>query len=283
MSKKNEIATTSKNTAVGMPFDYGEDAGVGVDITMDDLRLPLVVLPQTESKVLREGHAKFVPGGAPGKILNTATKEYYDGAKGMLLVPAMIKTSVIEWLPNNQGFVAEHDVNSEIALNARANGNKRGDNDLVKTKTMVAVRLDEETMEPIDFVVIPFSASKLAAWSDYFTSVNSAKATKNAPLFAQTVRLITHDDENKEGKRYKNYAMFAARNEAGELIDTSKVKNKADAAKLAGTAAVITSLIGPDTAAFLAAKQLREQVMSGAAQIDHAQAAEGSSDEGGHF
>lgn len=284
MSKKQEKAlATTGPTGVALPFDYGDKAGDGMDVTMDDLNLPLLVLAQTESKILIDGESKFVPGGQPGMILNTATKEYYDATPGLLLIPAAIKTSVIEWLPDNAGFVAEHEMGTDIAINAKANGNKNGANDLVKTKTMVAVRVDAD-LNPIDFVVIPFSASKLAAWSDYFTAVNTAKATKNAPIYANLIRLVSFDDKNRDGKRYKNFGMIAARDESGALVDTSGITDKASMSKVAATAAVVTSLIDPASPAFAAAEQLRDQFLSGAATVDHgASAADETGKKDKHF
>lgn len=276
MSKQDKVATTNPNTAVALPFNYGDDAGVGMDVTMDDLRIPMAILAQTESKILIEGESKYVAGGKPGDILNSATKEYVAGDVGLLIVPSSIKTSVIEWLPDNQGFVAEHDITSDVAINARANGNKASNgNDLVKTKTMVATIVDED-LNPTGFIVIPFSSSKLAAWTDYFTVINSAKVTNSAPIFANLIRIVSFDDKNREGKRYKNYAMFPARNEAGALISTKGLTSKKDVAAVAALGYGIGSLLDPKSDAVLAAKLLREQLASGVAKIDR----EGSADAG---
>ncbi len=278
MTKKDAVATTPTDTSLALPFNYGEDAGVGMDITLDDLRIPMAVLAQTESKVLIEGEAKYIAGGKPGDILNSATKVYTPGDVGLLLVPSSIKTSVIEWLPDNQGFVAEHEITSEIAKNARANGNKLNGNDLVKTKTMVATVVDE-SLTPVGFIVVPFSSSKLAAWSDYFTKIDTAKATRTAPIYANLIRLVSFDDKNREGKRYKNYSMFPARNGRGALISTKGLTSKGDVAEVAALGSVVTSMVDPAGLAFLAAKQLREQLESGVAKIDRentADAGEGS-------
>lgn len=284
MSKNDKVATVSANTGLALPFDYGADAGAGMDVTMDDLRIPMAVLAQTESKVLIEGEAKYIAGGKPGDILNSATKEYIPGDVGILGIPSSIKTSVIEWLPDNQGFVAEHAIDSDIAKNARANGNKtENGNDLVKTKTMVLTLVDDNLV-PTGFIVVPFSSSKLAAWSDYFTKIDTAKATRNAPIFANLIRIVSFDDKNRDGKRYKNYAMFPALNEAGALLSTKGLTAKAAVADVAAQGSVVKSLLDPTSAGVLAAKQLREQLLSGVAQIDRESSAEAAEAEGGrHF
>jgi len=284
MSKNDKVANVSANTGLALPFDYGADAGVGMDVTMDDLRIPMAVLAQTESKILIEGEAKYIVGGKPGDILNSATKQYYPGDVGILGIPSSIKTSVIEWLPDNQGFVAEHAIDSDIAKNARANGNKtESGNDLVKTKTMVLTLVDAD-LNPTGFIVVPFSSSKLAAWSDYFTKIDTAKATRNAPIFANLVRIVSFDDKNREGKRYKNYAMFPARDESGALLSTKGMTTAKDVQEVASLGSVVASLLDPSSAGVLAAKQLREQLETGVAKIDReGDASVGESEGTRHF
>ena len=273
--------TTPNPTDLALPFNYGEDAGVGMDVTLDDLRIPFAVLAQTESKILIEGEPKFVPGGVPGDILNSATKSYSKGDVGLLLVPSSLKTTVVEFLPDNQGFVAEHKIDSDIAKSASDNGYKRNGNDLVKTKTMVATIVDED-LYPTGFIVIPFSSSKLAAWSSYFTVIDSAKVTHSAPIFANLIRIVSFDDRNREGKRYKNYLMFPARNENGEIIVTEGLSSP-DRVTASRTGYGIGSLLDPSSPAVLAAKQLREQLASGVATIDRAGSADAGEKGSQHF
>jgi len=273
MSKQDKVATTNPNTAVGMPFDYSAYQGQGLNISLDDLKIPFLQLVQKDSKCLDSDEEKFVPGGKNGDILNTASKVYTDGEKGLLLVPACIKSSMVEYLPDRGGFVGEHEMTSQVAIAGQANGNVNPEsgNDLVKTKTMFAIVVDEATMEPIDYAVVPFTSSKLGPWSEYWTKINTAKFTKDLPEFLHLLRLTVKDQKNAKGK-FKNYSMFPARNEAGELTMN------------AAESSVPHSMLDPNGPLVKAGEELKKAVLSGRAQADNSTREGGeakSSD--GHF
>jgi len=248
--KKNAVAKTG-TSAVAVPFSYGEDAGAGMNISMDDLKVPFLSLVQDDSKVLFEDEEKYVPGGKSGDMLNSATKEYVDGATGLLLIPAVVKTTMIEYQPERGPFVAEHDITSQTAVRGAANGNVNPENgnDLVKTKTMFAIVVDED-LNPIDYVVVGFTSSKLGPWSEYWTKINTAKITKDIPIYANLISLTTRDVKNAKG-RFKNFLMIPARDEKG--VRATSV----------ATASVVASLVDPASAAYAAAKEFAGQVMAG--------------------
>jgi len=61
---------------------FEADAGAGSqNMTQDDLALPfLKVLGQLSPEVNKQ-NAKFISGAEPGMIVNSVTKELYDGKK----------------------------------------------------------------------------------------------------------------------------------------------------------------------------------------------------------
>ena len=249
--KKNEIAKAKSTTVSTEVYDYGEDAGVGMEITMADLRVPRISLIQGDSRVRFEDEPNYVPGAEEGQLLNSGTKELYNGEEGILIVPAMMKTTLVEFKEDRGGFVAEHEMTSEIGRRfPRGRIKEKGTTDLVKTSTLIAVRLDPETMEVVEYLVIPFTSSKLGAWSSYFTKVQTAKKTKGNPLFSRLVRLISFPDK-KGSDRFANYKMFPARNEAGDLT------------LVESEGCVATSFIAPGSDIFLAARGLRDDFLSG--------------------
>ncbi len=251
MTDKNKVATTSKNTAVAVPFSYGEDAGAGMAISLDDLKVPFLSLVQDDSKVRFPDEEKYVEGSEAGDMLNSATKVLTKVGDGLLLIPAVIRTTMIEYQPDRGGFVAEHEITSTAAIKAIANGNVNPDNgnDLVKTKTMFAIVVDED-LKPIDYVVVGFTSSKLGPWSEYWTKINTAKITKDIPIYANLISLTTRDVKNAKG-RFKNYLMIPARTEQGKLA--TSVAN----------ASVVNSLIDPASEAYAAAKEFAGQVLAG--------------------
>lgn len=260
MTKKNAVATTSPDTDVALPFDYGDHAGVGMDLSMDDFRIPFIGLVQKDSKCLDKDEENYVPGGDAGMLLNSATKEYIparidDGntGPGLLLVPAMIATTYVEYLPDRGGFVAEHQLGSDVIAKS-VDGKTEAGNDLVKTKSIFGIVVDEK-LAPVGWIRVPFTASKLGPWSDYFTQIQTAKAVKSAPVYAHLIRLGTKFSKNAKGKFF-NYSMFPARDTDGNLtLDPLK-------------GAVIPSMLNPSSDAFKTAVQLRDAIDQGRAKTD---------------
>lgn len=271
--KTNEIATVNKNE-VALPFDYGVDAGVGLDLTLDDLKIPFITLAQGDSKILDEDEENYVPGGAPGMLFNAATKQYSDR---LLLVPAVKRVTYVEWLPDRGGFAGEHLPSDPVVRQAKANAVSRNElrnpengNQLQETRSIFCIVIDEAN-EPVGFCVVPFASSKIGPWREYFTALDTAKVTRNAPLFAHTIALSSVNAVGK-GKKYKNYQMIPARDADGNIA-TDPLK-----------ANVISSMIPPDSAAYQAAVQLRDAITEGRAEADRdtAEDATGATSDG-HF
>lgn len=260
MATKNTDITKPASGGALVVHDYGDHTGVGMKMDMDDLKIPFIQLSQTDSKILDSEEPNYVAGGSAGQLLNAATQRYSDS---LLVVPAIRRTTYVEWKPNNAGFVAEHEANAEIVRDAKANSADARNlvtasgNELVFTKSLYAIVLNEETMEPEGFCVIPFSSSKLSPWRSYWTKIDTTKATKGAPIYAHTLRVAVKADKNKEGKKYFNLDLYPARDDDGNLASS------------VGESNAISSLIAPDSAAFLAAAQLFEMVSSGQATADH--------------
>ena len=81
MNKETNI-TKRENAGTLATVNFEADAGAGSqNITQDDLALPfLKVLGQLSPEVNKQ-NAKFINGAEPGMIVNSVTKEIYDGKK----------------------------------------------------------------------------------------------------------------------------------------------------------------------------------------------------------
>lgn len=261
----NNKLTTPIGGAVALPYDYGADAATGMDLDMGDLSIPLVSLAQKDSKILDEDEESYVPGGAPGMLFNSAEKRYHES---LLLVPAFRKTSYVEFLPDRGGFVAEHEVGSPEVRDAKLNAVSKFElysqagNPLVETKSLYAIVLDPETLEPTGYVIVPFTSSKMARWRDYWTQIDTARVSKSAPIFAHAVWLTARNERNKKGDKYHNFVMFPAFDESGELLPGT-----ADSSALG---AVRTSMLSPESTGYLAGRTLYTAVSEGRARPDHA-------------
>lgn len=241
-----------------VPYDYGDDAGVGMDISMDDLKIPFISLVQSDSKILDEEEDVYAPGGAAGMLFNGATQEYHES---LLLCPAVRVTTFVEWLPDRGGYVGEHAADSAVVADARANAVSKYElmtndgNELVETRSIYAIVLNGD-LNPVGYCIVPFTSSKMKPWRNYWTAIDTARVSKKAPLFAHLIRLTSKNDKNKKNDKFKNFVMHPARDDKGELVED------------ASSSSVAGSMIDPKHPAYLAAKELRSAIDSGRAKAD---------------
>ena len=221
---------------------------------------------QNDSKVLDADEPNYVPGGSAGMLFNGATRQFSDD---LILVPALRQTTYVEWLPDRGGFADEHAATSPIVAEAKRNAAKKyelrteGGNDLEETRSIYAIVLDSE-LNPVGYCVVPFTGSKMGPWRDFWTKIDTARVSKDAPLFSLMIRISSFDDKNKAGKKYKNYLVNPARDAEGNMTSDPLA------------AAVAGSMLAPTSPQYLAAKQLREAIQSGSATADRETADAGS-------
>jgi len=111
VQRKEEAGALATNL-----FEADADAG-SQNITQEDLALPfLKVLGQLSPEVNKQ-NAKFINNAEPGMIVNTVTKELYDGAKGINVIPVHYDRQYVEWQDRGQSGnapVAIHSADSDI-------------------------------------------------------------------------------------------------------------------------------------------------------------------------
>ena len=102
------------------------DASNGLEnITSDDQAIPrLKILMQLSPELdeLRDEGAK------PGDIYNTVTEEWYDGTKGLRVLPSAYKRQYVEWADRGQGSGAPinvYDASSDILTKTTRDENNK--------------------------------------------------------------------------------------------------------------------------------------------------------------
>jgi hypothetical protein len=124
----NQEVTQKKSGALATNL-FEADAGAGTqNIKQEDLALPFLKVLGQLSPEVNKRDAKYVEGAQPGMILNTVTKQLFDGEKGIEVIPVFYRRQYIEWQDRGEGQgapVAIHDAGSDI-LNktSRDKGNK---------------------------------------------------------------------------------------------------------------------------------------------------------------
>ena len=61
------------------------------------------VLGQLSPEINKKHAGKYVQGAEPGMILNSVTKELFDGAKGIEVIPVFYNRKYLEWKDRGEG------------------------------------------------------------------------------------------------------------------------------------------------------------------------------------
>lgn len=234
----------TKTGSTDIVHDYGDDAGKGYEgQTNDDIIIPTVVVLQQMSPQVEGGD------GVAGQLYNTVTEESYDE---ILAVPAFTKREFVEFVPRTEGggFRGVHEPDSPVVKAAIKASTEFGKyktpegNELVETYSVFWSQVDASG-EPIGMFTMPFTSMKIKVYKKWNTRVRSFQIPSSSgrispPLFANCVKLTTSKEKNNKGT-FHNPVLTPAN---GTLKE---------------------SLVAPNSAAFVAAKQLGELVKSGVA------------------
>lgn len=251
--KKNELAIVESNLPA--VYDFGEDGPASAEITRDEITIPFLTVLQALSPQVA-GEAP-VEGAAPGKLFNTVTGEMFDADTGVIFVPACRHYTFVEWIPrdNGGGFVAMHEPTSDVVTDAKNRSEQFGvystpeGNDLIETFYLYGVLVSEDG-EVTGPVCIAATSTKITPYKKIMTAmggimVPTADGGKmNPPLWANALRITAINTKNRSGQPYKNFAFTHV---------------NGDPAK---------SILPPTHPAYVAARELRTQITSGAAKAD---------------
>jgi len=97
MSNEKQVAVKKE---AGLPSSvlFEDDASSGFEnVKTTSLALPILKLLQNGSGEAQRRNQNYVEGAEPGMLLNTVTKQLYDGAKGVTVIPCHYKLEYQEW------------------------------------------------------------------------------------------------------------------------------------------------------------------------------------------
>ena len=116
MSKEQNL--TKKETAGALSTNMFEaDANQGAqNMEQEDLALPFLKVLGQLSPEINKKNGKYVEGAEPGMILNSVTKQLFDGEKGINVIPCSYERKYLEWKPRELGggLVGMHSVDDAI-------------------------------------------------------------------------------------------------------------------------------------------------------------------------
>jgi len=97
-AQSTEVAVVTSQNGVAIPQDFMQYAGMGMETAdKDSFAIPFLRVIQKMSPEVDESDAKFMEDAKPGMLLNTVTRELYDGKKGVVILPVVFQRRFIHW------------------------------------------------------------------------------------------------------------------------------------------------------------------------------------------
>lgn len=220
-SESTEVAVKEPAALPTASYDYGDDSGAGFEgTTSEDLSVPFLAILQSNSPQVEE---KDPEGCESGMLFNTVTRKIWDAAgpttDGVPFIPVHKERIYVEWVPRKAGggMVGRHDPEGDIVAAAieanegvefgklttpdlREGAASGAFNDLVDTRYVYGLFLDNDGVSTIGFGVISFTSTKLKPFKDWITAMVTLKG--KPPMFANRAVIRTVKQKNDFGTFY---------------------------------------------------------------------------------
>lgn len=202
---------TKKETAVSTDVldDLFADAGEGAAFAADEMQIPFVRLLQALSPQLNKKKPEYIDGASSGDAFNNVTGQYWDGEKGITVVPCYQTTKYLEFVPRDMGggFKGEIAPNNPVLQQTQRVGSKEvlpNGNELVKSDQHFCLIVDEDgSFQP---AVIDMKSTQLKVSRRWKTQIAMQKIKNPAtgqlvtpPVFGTMWRLYSVEESNDQG------------------------------------------------------------------------------------
>lgn len=211
VSRENQVAPT-KPQHPATNLDYGHLAGqsnVGMeDADRDSFAIPFLVILQKMSPQLDRNDPEYIEGAKDGQILNTATRQVYDGEEGIIVSAVAFKRSFTKWglREKGGGYKGEYPPSDPIVMTTKTDEKNRnilpnGAEQLVDTR-LHGVLLFAGEGEP-QASLISMTSTNIKASKRWMTDMREKQKVDQLPTFAHLYKLTTIPDSNDQGSWYK--------------------------------------------------------------------------------
>jgi hypothetical protein len=213
-------ATTTAGTAVAPAakaqhpaagLDFGHLAGqsnVGMeDADRESFAIPFLVVLQKMSPQLDRNDPEYIETAKEGNILNTATREVYDGDEGILVTNVAFKRSFTKWglREKGGGYKGEYAPSDPITQTTKEDEKRRnilpgGAEQLVDTRLHGVLLMGDSGLQAS---LIAMTSTNIKASKRWMTDMKEKQKTDQLPTFAHIYKLTTIPDSNELGSWYK--------------------------------------------------------------------------------
>jgi len=200
--KQQEVATRDGNgggvtISEDMLAELIADAGAGISTAAEDNLVPIILLLQDMSPVVKKRDPNYIDGAEAGMYFNRATQQLWAGDKAMSErtgLPILEfqfcyqDKAIVEWVPRTEGggFMGRFPLEGDVDTAMRKIGARRtrdpndpnkpawktsdGNNDLIETRYIFGHTINNDKPQP---AVIPFSSTGHTTAKSWMTLASS--------------------------------------------------------------------------------------------------------------
>ena len=206
-----------------------EHEGEGLDYDTSELQIPFIRIAQATNPELKKRDPKYIEGLSEGDLFNTVTGQYYDGEKGVTVIPCYQETQYLKFIPRDQGggFLGQMSPDDPDIPKAKRTGSVEllpDGNELIKSDQHYCLVIGEDGVP--NFGIVDMSKSKLKVsrkWKSQLSmlTVEVNGVMKRPPIFLTKWKLTVVGDSNDKGD-WGNYAIASA-----GYVDNEELANTA--------------------------------------------------------
>jgi len=212
------------------------------NIDSTTVTMPFFRIVALQSPVLQPGNPAYKADAKPGMIYNTVQDEFYDGQKGILVIPSLLQMWDLEWEDRGQSNrpVARHSprdnilaqtVKDEMGKNRLPSGNY-----IETTAHHYVTRLDDN-MNPVESGLMTMSRTQLKKSSKCNAGIlmkyHTFDSGKKIQLsnHAQVYRITTALEKNSKGNWYGWVINFEGLANSNASVESQKLRDSMIAEK----------------------------------------------------
>ena len=199
------VKEVEEATAVALP-QLQDLVTTGVEnVGVEDTATPFLKLLQKMSPETEEGTADYIEGAKAGGILNSVTKQIYEGNTGVHVVPCTFRREYIEWAPReaSQGApVARHAATSDIlAQTSRSQDNKDvlPNGNYIENTAQWYIILLNEGMSEWTPAMVSMKSTQLKRARSWMSMIRESRAPV---MFSHMYKLTSILEQNNKGNWY---------------------------------------------------------------------------------
>ena len=220
------------------------DAGAGLEnVTPEDLIVPQLKLVQTNSPMVDPNEGAYIKGAKVGDIVNSVTGEFYDGDKGIRVIPVAYRRVFLEFVDREMGggVVQIHDNPSILSKTTRSEKGQdvlEGGNYIQTTANHYILIIEEGKATPVMAAMSSTQLKKSRRWNSIMAGIRMTGKDGSSFVpasYSHIYSLASSPEKNNKGSWYGWRIDLVGRLEDLNVYNQAKAFAQSVSASIEGT------------------------------------------------